>query len=124
MPVLASQVYSDGKGYGFFPRAAELQQRNWMPNELDRAACKLDKNQEFRFRLKPGRYHLRLGVSPYDNAHVSLKGSAGGPQSLPASKGDSTFETTIEATDAVLSISVDNYALLRWLTVIEQVPTK
>ncbi|MCY2953501.1 MAG: discoidin domain-containing protein [Planctomycetota bacterium] len=124
MPVLASEVYSDGKGYGFFPRAAELQQRNWMPNELDRAACKLDKNQEFRFRLKPGRYHLRLGVSPYDNARVSLKGSAGGPQSLPATKGDSTVETTIEATDAVLSISIDNYALLRWLTVIEQVPTR
>ncbi len=121
--VLASDVFSEEKGYGFFPGpAAENQDRKWIRSDLDRTMCKVVKGHEFRFRVKPGRYQLRLGVGPYDDAHVLLKGAAGGDRSLAVSKGDSTLETPLEATSAVLSISVDNYATLRWLTVVEQLP--
>ncbi len=122
--VLASDVYSDGKDFGFHPRAAEMQERKWMPKEIDRTQCKVVKGQEFRFRVKGGRYQLRLGVSPYDDAQVLFKGAAGGDKTLAAAKGESTVEATFEASDSVLSISVDNYAALRWMTVIEQLPVK
>jgi hypothetical protein len=124
-PVMAGDVFNDQKGYGFFPGpAAEDQDRKWIRSDLDRTTCKVVKGHEFRFRVKPGRYQLRLGVGPYDDAHVLLKGAAGGDKSLAVAKGDSTIETALEATDAVLSISVDNYATLRWLTVVEQLPGK
>jgi len=122
-PVLAGDVFNEKKGYGFFPGpAAENQDRKWIRSDLDRTMCKVVKGQEFRFQVKRGRYQLRLGVSPYDDARVLLKGAAGDDKLLPVSKGDSMIETSLEATGAVLSISVDNYAGLRWLTVIEQLP--
>jgi hypothetical protein len=121
--VLAGDVFSKEKGHGFFPRpAAENQDRPWIRSDLDRTICKVAKGQEFRFQVTPGRYRLRLGISPYDDARVLLKGAAGGDKTLPVSKGDSTVETAMEATTAVLSISIDNYAGLRWLTVVEEVP--
>jgi hypothetical protein len=124
-PVLARDVYAAEKGFGFAPGpAAATEQRKWIRNELDRTACKVVKGQVFRFRVKSGRYQLRLGVGPFDNAHVTLRGGSGGDVLLAAAKGDSVVETPLEATDAILSISVDNYAMLRWLTVVQQMPDK
>ena len=84
--------------------------------------CKVVKGHEFRFRTKPGRYCLRLGVSPYDDARVTIKGAAGGDKVLPAAKGENVVEAMLEATDTVMSISIDNYATLRWLTVVQRLP--
>ena len=121
--VLAADVYSEQKGYGFAPGpAAENQDRPWIRSDLDRTVCKVLKGQEFRFRVKPGRYQMRLGVSPYDDARVTLKGAAGGDKVIAAPKGDAIVETTFEAAAPLLSISIDNYATLRWLTLIEQLP--
>jgi hypothetical protein len=122
-PALAADVYSDAKGFGFAPTAAaENQDRAWIRSDLDRTTCKVLKGQEFRFRAKAGRYRLRLGVGPYEDARVTIKGAAGGDKVLPAAKGDVVVETTLETAGAVLSISVDNYATLRWLTLVEQLP--
>ncbi|HOW72523.1 MAG TPA: hypothetical protein PKY77_18135 [Phycisphaerae bacterium] len=84
--------------------------------------CRLDKGREFRFKVKPGRYQLRFGVSPFHNVSIVLKGAAGGDGVLPAAQGESTVEAAFEATGSVLSLSTDEYALFRWLTVIERVP--
>ena len=124
-PVLAADVFNEERGYGFFPGpAAEDQNRKWIRSDLDRTVCKVVKGHEFRFRVAPGRYQLRLGVSPHGDAHVLLRGAAGGQKVLPVSKGDSIVETPLEATSATLSISVDNYGALRWLTVIQQLPAQ
>lgn len=119
--VLAADVYSEEKGFGFSPGpAAEDQDRAWIRSDLDRTACKLMKGHEFRFRAKATRYILRLGVSPYGDARVTIRGAAGGDKILDAAKGDAVVETMLDATGAPLSISVDNYANLRWLTAVEQ----
>lgn len=119
--VLAADVYTEEKGFGFSPGpAAENQDRAWIRSDLDRTACKLMKGHEFRFRAKAARYILRLGVSPYGDARVTIHGAAGGDKILDAAKGDAVVETTLDTTGAPLSISVDNYANLRWLAVVEQ----
>ena len=124
--VLADEIFTQAKGYGFAPGfAVENQERKWIRSDLDRTSCKITKENEFRLRTKPGRYQLRLGVSPYGDAHLLLRGAAGGDKRLPvATKGDSIVEATVETTEAVLSLSVDNYAMLRWLTLIEQLPVQ
>lgn len=121
--VLASDAFSEQKGYGFgVGQAIQTEVRPWIASELDGAVCRLDKGQEFRFKVKPGRYRLRFGVSPFADAEVALDGAVGGRQSLPAAKGESVVETTLDAADSVLSLHTAEYALFRWLTVIEQVP--
>jgi hypothetical protein len=63
---------------------------------------------------------LRLGISPFgDDLRVTLQGATGGEQVLKPAKGDVTVETTIEATNQDLTLLVDNYGLLRWLTAVE-----
>ena len=119
--VRAADVYSEQKGFGFSPGpAAEDQNRAWIRSDLDRTACKLMKGHEFRFRAKAARYTLRLGVSPYGDARVTIRGAGGGEKILDAAKGDVVVETTLDATGGPVSISVDNYANLRWLAVVEQ----
>ena len=122
-PVSGSDVFSEQKGYGFSPgQAVKVEERAWISSELDRAVCRLDKGREFQFKVKPGHYRLRFGVSPFEDAAIMLKGCVGGDQSLPATKGDTVVEASFEAGGAVLSVSTKEYALFRWLTVIEQVP--
>ena len=122
--VQPGEVFGESKGYGFLS-AGELAERKWISNELDRTAVKVTPGQGFRFRLKPGRYALRLGISPFgDDLRVTLQGAAGGEQILKPAKGDVTVETAIEATNQDLTLQVDNYGLLRWLTAIEALPER
>ena len=123
VPVRAHDVFREEKGYGFSPTTAlEDQTRPWIRSELDRSSCKVSKGLAFRFRVKPGRYQVRFGVSPYGDAQVLLKGAAGGDKILPVIKGDAVVETPLEATSALLSISLNDYGLFRWLTLVEQLP--
>jgi hypothetical protein len=122
--VQPGEVFGESKGYGFLS-AGELAERKWISNELDRTAVKVTPGQGFRFRLKPGRYTLRLGISPFgDDLRVTLQGAAGGEQILKPAKGDVTVEAAIEATSQDLTLQVDNYGLLRWLTAVETLAEK
>ncbi len=122
--VLPGDVFNESKGYGFLS-AGELVERKWIANELDRTAVKVTPGQGFRFRLKPGRCVLRLGISPFEeNLRVTLKGAAGGDQILKPAKGDVTVEASVETTGQDLTLQVDGYGLLRWLTAIEPLPAK
>jgi hypothetical protein len=113
-------LFDASKGYGLLKEGAEPTERKWIANELDRTAVKVSPGQGFRFRLKPGRYALRLGISPFgDDLRVTLQGAAGGEQILKPEKGDVTVDTSIEATNQDLTLQVDNYGLLRWLTAVE-----
>jgi hypothetical protein len=121
--VQPGDVFDASKGYGFLKEGAEPVERKWIANELDRMAVKVSPGQGFRFRLKPGRYALRLGISPFEeNLRVTLQGAAGGEQILKPAKGDVTAEASVEATDQDLTLQVDGYGLLRWLTAIETLP--
>ncbi len=120
MTVQPGDLFDASKGYGLLKEGAEPTDRKWISNELDRAALKVSPGQGFRFRLKPGRYALRLGISPFgDDLRVTLQGAVGGEQVLKPAKGDVTVEAAIEATKQDLTLQVDNYGLLRWLTAVE-----
>lgn len=121
-PVLGAEVYAEARGYGFAPNPAADELRPWVSSELDRTDSRLSPGQEFRLRVKPGKYRLRLGVSPFNDANLLIKGAAGGDIRLAVAKGDLVVERDLEAGAAPLSLALDAYSLFRWLTLVERLP--
>lgn len=119
-PVKGADTYTDAKGFGFMPGPATDDSRAWISSVLDKTNCKLNPGQEFRIRVKPGKYHLRLGVSPYNDANMTIKGAVGGDVKFLVDRGDIIVERDIEVGSAPLSLSVDAYNVMRWLTLVQK----
>jgi hypothetical protein len=123
-PVIASDTWSEQKGYGFAPNAAlrdDNLRRNDTNNQHD---CRLAKGIQFRFLADPGNYVLNVGLLP-DRVSVNLTvtGAVGGTQTIEVTGKTGEGQLNVEAAAGVpLAVEVDGYAGLRWVNLVQQMP--
>ncbi|HEY3333109.1 MAG TPA: hypothetical protein VGK19_23955 [Capsulimonadaceae bacterium] len=121
-PVVAKDVYSDDKGYGFTPNPAMSDEVwRWITDPLDRDGCRVEVNTHFHAKVAPGQYHVKLSVEPLgDSVNVTLGGIEGGDKVLAFTKASTTVETDIAVGTANVVVSFSGYAFVRWLSIIEK----
>lgn len=120
-PVLGANVFSEQKGYGFFPGAAGANNSmHWISDPLDKDSVRMDPGHTFRLSAKPGRYKLRAKVNPQNAAKFTIKGALGGDKVIPITHDGPLVETEIEVGAEPISISNDGYGDMFWLSLIEQ----
>jgi hypothetical protein len=112
-PVLAVETYDDKKGYGFAPTAAMQDDDIWSDDPYNKHACRLGKGIQFRFRAAPGKYVLRVGVTPFDaQGQLTVLGAVGGTKAIEVTKENGIAQIDIQ--------TAEGYADLRWLTLVQQ----
>jgi hypothetical protein len=125
-PVLANDTYDAVKGYGFTPGPAPRNDdRHWIASPLGRDSVRLTQEIGFRIRVAPGRYRLRVSVTPFgETGRMTLLGgvavAGGGTPSLSFSKAASLVEADVIVGQEPVTVSVGDYADIQWLTLIEQ----
>ncbi|MBN2138594.1 MAG: hypothetical protein JW720_12375 [Sedimentisphaerales bacterium] len=119
-PVLATDTWDPGRGYGFSVAAMSNENRAWVRSKLEGDGCRLRDGIEFRIGVEPGKYHLSLSLAPFeDTGVVTLKGLAESAE-MVLSKKTAFAETDLTVTKpAILSISHKGYCDLRWLSLVE-----
>jgi len=123
-PVIAADLYDAAKGYGFEPGAMRDDVAGWIADRLLKDSTRINSQQHFRFRVKPGRYQVSVLAKPV-GAAVTLTLRCGGQQvALPLPKAsDKTQEpvqrtVTFAAEDVVLA--TDGYVNLQALQVVAE----
>ncbi len=119
-PLLGSDVYDAGKGYGFFPGPGGQDSiAGWVDDPLERGATRMNPGNSFRFHPAPGRYRLRVSLSPQGPGQLVLKGALGGDQTFPITQGGPVVTAEVEVGPDPLSLSNTAYGDLHWLTLVE-----
>ncbi|HEY3281374.1 MAG TPA: hypothetical protein VGN26_03805 [Armatimonadota bacterium] len=121
--VAAGDTFTPERGYGFSPGPAAPDERPWESGVLDRSACKVSAGQGFRFTVKRGDYRLRVGLSVGSQGKVVVTGGAGSPTSIAASPGGSVAEVRVRTEGGPLTVALDTYGSLRWLTLVPIPPS-
>jgi hypothetical protein len=123
-PVLAADLYDAAKGYGFEPGAMRDGVAAWNPDKLSKDSTRINADQHFRFRVKPGRYRVSLLAQPLGPA-AALALHCGGQQvDLPVAKEPAkapnpvTRTVTLAAEDVTLS--TDSYVELLALQLVAE----
>ena len=123
-PVIAADLYDAAKGYGFEPGAMRDEVASWIADRLCKDSTRINSQQHFHFRVKPGRYPLSVLAKPV-GAAVTLTLRCGAQQvALPLPKAaDKTQEpvqrtVTFTAEDVVLAS--DGYVNLQALQLIAE----
>jgi hypothetical protein len=122
-PVRAAEVWDDARGYGFNISAISNENRHWVQSKLDGDGCRLRDGMEFRFRVKPGSYHLSIGFTPFEDTGIVRIEGLKEPLKLDLSKKVGFIETDVVVTNsATLSVShPKGYSEIRWLSLIEKI---
>jgi hypothetical protein len=125
MPVVAEETYDDSRGYGFSPTPALQDDQTFRDDPYNQHSCRLAKGIQFRFRAAPGRYVLNVGVEPFDPTGVmTIRGAAGGIKTVTVTKAKGQAEVPVQvASGQPLSIEMDGYAALRWLNLVQALPS-
>lgn len=121
--VLADEQYEPGRQYGFYPgQATQNGDDRWRPSPRERDWCRMTKDLAFRFHAAPGDYRLRVCISPHQETGktVTISGASSGECRLPVTKKGSLVEVDVRVGQQPLNITIDGYADLRWLTLIER----
>ncbi len=120
-PVLSTEIYDEAKGYGFFPGKADHDDtRHWISDALETDSTRMSPGQNFRFKVKPGRYQLRLNLQPQGAAQLFIKGLVGGDKTIPIEHDGPVVTLNVEASNEPISISNDGFGDLFWLSMVEQ----
>jgi hypothetical protein len=124
VPVLATAVWDEQRGYGFDKPAFQDDDQPWMGGQkLDRDGTRV-RDHVFRFRVAPGQYDLAMKVVPFnDQGQVTVTGSEAGPLTLAVEKKDpiKTLNIKVTGTAPVIGIQLNNdYGHFRWISCIER----
>jgi hypothetical protein len=121
-PVLAKESSDAGRGYGFQPRPAmQDDDQAWRGDPLERDSCRLGQGIQFGVKAVPGKYHLRVCVEPFGSGGtLILKGAAGGELRVQVPREGPPVEMDVELTGEPLTVEMDGYANLRWISLVEQ----
>ena len=123
-PVLANEVYSEEKGYGFTtPVQGKDVVQSWIQSDLDQALILMWGPNTFRIKAAPGRYKLECkGESQTDDSKLSINGGKEGVIALPLAKGSWTASTPVTVTpDKMIEIEIPS-GMVRWVTLVELPP--
>ena len=119
--VLGADVYSESKGYGFFPKPGGADSvSGWMDDPLERDATRMNPDDGFRIHAAPGRYKLTVSIGPQAPGHLTVKGAVGGDKTFPIVRDGPPVTADIEVGADPLTLSNDAYADIRWLSLVQQ----
>jgi hypothetical protein len=119
-PVLAPEVWDPAKGYGFVPEAAKFNSdAKWMADPLNQDSVRLTKGLGFQFTAAPGKYKLRAGMIPVgQSAGLKVTGVLS-PAALAFTKTSTTQEIDVTVGNEPVTVTVDDYCELRWLSLVQ-----
>lgn len=114
------EAFDASTGFGFAKEPGmDLIDEHWRSDDLSRDGVKVGPNNPFRMQVPAGRYQLKFLVSPFGDATATITGAAEGTKTIALSKADEKpQEATIEVGGEPLEFSIDNYSVMRWLTLI------
>lgn len=113
------KLWNDADGYGFTKPAAGDEDMHWVSDALERDGCRVDRDTAFKVRVPAGRHRVRLSATPHGDGAVTA--SIGG-QSGKLTKDQHVLEVTVEGGGEPLSLSLDGWGVLRWLTILPETP--
>ncbi|MEI6033930.1 MAG: discoidin domain-containing protein [Verrucomicrobiae bacterium] len=118
LPVSKDKTLGPDADYGFESPQIADETAAWKKVAVNKTATRLGKGSQFTFPAEPGRYKLRIGISPFTNAKLEV---LGGNQPLEKDllKGEKVAEFEIDVVDKNVVIKVSDYAMLSWLTLID-----
>ena len=120
-PVISTDLYDEAKGYGFFPDKADHDDsRHWISDALETDSTRMSPGQNFQFKVKPGRYQLRLHIQPQSPAKLFIKGLLGGDKTVAITPDGPPITLDVQASDGPISISNDGFGDLFWVSLVEQ----
>ena len=122
-PVSASVLYDAARGFGFVGKPASGNDyRPWLAARAERHAVRLDKDQVFRWDVRPGVYELSVNAAPWgDAAELVLEGAADGPLRLKFAPGKGQTATRqVKVEGGSLRLRAADRCLLRWLVLAEK----
>lgn len=122
--VLGSELYDDARGYGFVPGPSTVQKRPWMAGDLDKTMCRLTPGQQFRFRMKPGTYDLRVAVSLGGAARLTVSGLTSGERVETLAGEEPIVRFRAQVGMAPVAVGLDTYGGLRWVTAVPVLPSE
>jgi hypothetical protein len=123
VPVLATTVWDEARGYGFDKPGLKDEDQPWMAKQkLDRDGTRV-RDQLFQFRVAPGRYDLTMNVAPFgDPGQVTVSGVAGGPLKVEVRKKNpvTTLQVEVAGEKPTIGIQINNdYGHFRWISCVE-----
>lgn len=124
-PVLSTTVYDDQLGYGFHPGPVMADfSAQWIADKRVKDSTRFRDKQTFRFKAKPGSYHLTLCAAPMaDRADLTVQ-AGGDPIPLafiPENPRTAcTVEMDIEVRDPLVILGVEGMANLNWLSLVQR----
>lgn len=87
---------------------------------INRTFVRLNKNASFLFSPEPGKYQMRIAISPLgEGAHLAVNGGTEVFEK-DLTRGQGVIEFDIETTGEPITVNVDDYTALGWLTLIEK----
>ncbi|HEX8237919.1 MAG TPA: hypothetical protein VF600_18410 [Abditibacteriaceae bacterium] len=119
--ILGTDIYDEARGYGFYPKAAGQDNvMGWINDPLERDSTRMNPDDAFRIRARPGHYRLRINITPQSSAQLTIKGAVGGDKVFPIAKDGPVTTTEIEVGNEPLLISNNGYGDIRWLELTQQ----
>ena len=122
-PVMPDEVWSEGAEFGFCPKPAmEANDARWRGEPIERDSCKVrGEETAFRVSAKPGKYELRVRIYPFgEKSDLHICGAAGGEKTVTVSKSEGLAVLPVEVGEEPLTVYIDGYASIHWLTLIER----
>ncbi|WOO39727.1 hypothetical protein [Rubellicoccus peritrichatus] len=117
-------LFSEERSYGFL---AENEQRSsfdnhWVWDYLIRDGLKVPDDTSFRVKAEPGRYLVRVMISPIgtNEVDVTLQGVEGDQVELTASGHGSVVEAEVQIGTEPLDLVFQDYGQVHWISVVEQ----
>jgi len=114
------RLWDPATGYGFLRAGMQVDDSPWIASSLDRDGVRLNADIAFRVRMPPGRQRVRLSATPLGKNGLSAKLAAGGQEFVTRFPADAAVVETVLDGDRDLTISLDTWSILRWLTVIPE----
>jgi len=114
------RLWDPAAGYGFLRPAIQIDDSPWIASPLDRDGVRVNADIAFRLRLPAGRQRVRLSATPLGNNGLSAKFTAGGQEVVTRFPADAAVVDTVVDGERDLTISLDTWSVLRWLTVIPE----
>ncbi len=123
VPVVKTDLWADGAGYGFAQPPLGDDDRQWLANDaLNRDSTRV-RDHLFRFAIEPGQYRLMIRIEPFDDAaEVLVTGADDSPLTLRVTKREPTAsaDITVREGGSIAVQVADDYANLCWISCVEK----
>jgi cold shock CspA family protein len=113
------KLWNEADGYGFTKPAAGEEDMHWIADALERDGCRVGNDTAFKVRVPAGKHRVRLSATPQGDGAVtaSIAGQGG-----KLTRDQHVLEVIVEGGAEPLSVGLDGWGVLRWLTIVPEAP--